>query len=838
MVRSHSPMANRAQDSLFTTLKACACLCVLGGILAALNAPRAPRAALHDALSAELGLTVVAGTLHSERASPLTVRDALFGRRVVFIARDAHGIGDVLRATVRVTPNGRLLGMSWMANLTRSPLGDDTELTAIDGRVAFITRAYGQVQNVTMLVWHEASHARQGVRRRITSMLETGSTEAPVRWDLRLDRPLDAVALRFEGDALIASSAGRRWRMDSATGALDPAEGATLARARVLDKPAVIWTVDTIRDLSFVGPEPITWLEKNVFDARDEWRRFAFKWFGVSPRRHTEEPVAPVAQVIDAHGRVIDTAAQRNDDPFWPPQRVVPALPDPDRGEGVWTPAAPSWVRTSNEPMAPPAFYRTFLRLDRERPYSRVVLLAMDMRQLDLAMQPGVEDPIPLVGPRGDGRIPRRQLPRVVAAFNGAFKTEHGEYGMVVNHRVLLPPRPRAATVAVLDDGRVAMGTWGERDTLPPTLYSLRQNLDPLVADGLENPTRRSLWGFVLGGIETMPTVRSGLCSDAHGHLMYVWGEETTARFLARAMNRAGCVYGMHLDMNPSHALFNFVRVDDPGGRNPQAHGLADGMSGSDDRFVNYSLKDFFYVMLRDPSPPALPTGQWTSRVAQPAPSWMPSVFRADLPEGVRLYSLPAARVSLAVRAGRIEHAQAATALTSFEATREAPVLGVLELGAATSARAVQVDGARAATFTAGGAWLGVCAGQTTIHLEGEAPAGDCDAVEGLALLRAGASVEVPAGAVGGRQLAVATTADGRMLVAEGAVGWAALTAALQGAGARDAIGLSIEGGEIGASFRGEGTTLHDGYPGPVIFMLERPAPDRVLRLEPLLNAP
>jgi hypothetical protein len=87
---------------------------------------------------------------------------------------------------------------------------------------------------------------------------------------------------------------------------------------------------------------------------------------------------------------------------------------------------------------------RTFVRLDDERPYTRVLLVAMDMRQLELGMQAGVEDPVPLVGPRGDGRIPRTPglLPRVVGAFNGAFKTEHGAYGMAVDGRVLLPPQP------------------------------------------------------------------------------------------------------------------------------------------------------------------------------------------------------------------------------------------------------------------------------------------------------------------------------------------------------------------------------------------------------------
>lgn len=828
-------MLEHEHSTVYVTSRALVCLTLLGMLLSALTSPRRPTASLNDALSAEAGVTVVPGSVHSERPTELGITDALVGRRVVFLGRSERGVGDVYRARVRITPGGRLLGISSLVNLTRSPLGDDGDLVATDGRVAFTTRAYGQVQNVTMLVWHEARAERVGLRRAITSLLETGALAPLVRWDLRLDRPIDTVSLEFQGDSLLVRAPSRRWSI-APDGSLTVGDGATMARTRELDKPVVIWAVDTVRGLSFVGPAPITWLEETVFDARDRWRRMAFRWFGVRPRNRPAT-VDPMELPVDSHGRVIENAAARSDDPFWPPPRVEPPLPDPDRGEGQWVPAAPRWVRTL-DPVAPPAFYKTFLRMDRERPYSRVVVVAMDMRQLDLAMQPGVEDPVPLVGPRGDGRIPRRQLPRVVAAFNGAFKTEHGEYGMVVNRRVLLPPRSRAATVAVMDDGRVALGTWGESSTLPDAMVSLRQNLDPLVADGQENPTRRSLWGFVLGGIETMPTVRSGLCEDAHGHVMYFWGEETTARFLARAMNRVGCVYGMHLDMNPSHALFNFVRVDDPGGRNPQARGLAEGMSSSDERFVNYSLKDFFYVMLRDPSPPALSGAlagtAWSSAMTQPAPAWSPRFFRAET-SAVRLTSLPIARVDLALRAGRIEHGAAPAALTTLSAP-SGEVLGVLELGApaAGTPRGVQVEGARASMFTPGRAWFGVVRGSPEIHTDGAAIPAECDAIEGVTLLRAGTYVDAQTSG-GAEAIAVGLTADRRLLVAEGSAGWAPLAGALRDAGARDAIGLSGPSGEVGVHWRSAETPLHEGYPGAVLFVMDRPEPARVVRLEPLL---
>ena len=49
---------------------------------------------------------------------------------------------------------------------------------------------------------------------------------------------------------------------------------------------------------------------------------------------------------------------------------------------------------------------------------------------------------------------------RVVATFNGAFKTTHGNYGMMVNKRVLLPPVAGGASVIVVSGGVVSPGAW------------------------------------------------------------------------------------------------------------------------------------------------------------------------------------------------------------------------------------------------------------------------------------------------------------------------------------------------------------------------------------------
>ncbi|MEZ4408675.1 MAG: hypothetical protein R3A52_19715 [Polyangiales bacterium] len=75
--------------------------------------------------------------------------------------------------------------------------------------MAFATRAFGQVQSVSVLDLHgtDPSSARRDHPR-------AGDRTAPRhRWDLRLDRAVRALDLRFEGRRCWASaSRAGRWR--------------------------------------------------------------------------------------------------------------------------------------------------------------------------------------------------------------------------------------------------------------------------------------------------------------------------------------------------------------------------------------------------------------------------------------------------------------------------------------------------------------------------------------------------------------------------------------------------------------------------------------------------
>ncbi|MBV9948340.1 MAG: hypothetical protein JOZ69_15925, partial [Myxococcales bacterium] len=605
--------------------------------------------------------------------------DLALGRWVLFLARAAGDeTRDVWRARVRVGPDGRALEVLGAYDLTNTPLGDDHELVVNGTHAAFATRAYGQEQSLTALdldgegSQNKLDKVGDRAMAAITNLQQTGSLAGLGRVDVTLESPASAVALALEGTELgivlrdpgsHGGEVSRGARLDLVRGELvPPTPGLRADPSLHLPKRFSHWLVDTLRAVPWIGPAPIARFEDVALAARDAYRRVTFR-----PRSLDED----IAVAADPAPEALDTSEASLEEAHWPPPRVPTIWKTPEKGEGQWTPPEETWLHRAPGVAegAPSPFQITFVRPDEERPYARVLLVAMDTRQLDLDVEAGVEDPEPLTGPHGPGRIPRDPAVyrRVVAAFNGAFKTEHGHYGMMVHKHVLLPPVPGAATVAMLDDGRVGLGTWGTERKVSGiagvddrSIVSFRQNLDPLIDRGQVNPTGRNLWGFTLPG-KGAQTERSGLCVTTSGHLVYAWGDDVSATALARAMKAAGCDYAMHLDMNPYHTGFLFAAIDDFATKKYRSQLLTPAMSIQPDRYLQYSPKDFFYVVLHDPTPPA-PSGDalvapgWHGDGgAQPPPHWFPGVWTAQLAGSagpIELLDVEPGRATWRIRAG------------------------------------------------------------------------------------------------------------------------------------------------------------------------------------------
>jgi hypothetical protein len=726
------------------------------GIFAALTAARRePVATDVDGLARALS-RAAGGSVEPQdiRWAPSegVLSDLFIGRSAVFLARQAPGAPrDVWRARVRLAPEGTVLSVAGAWNLTQTPLGDDHALVASGTTFAFATNAYGQEQGVTVLDLAGEGAQNLTVKTHdramacVTNAQQTGSCAGIARTDVSLDRPADRVGLALEGTTLrveLGDAHGlRALVIDGARGEIASGDGAHAEPGRHLAKRPIFWAVDTVRAVPWIGPAPIAWLEERAFAVRDRLRQIAYRASeGTEGQALADVSPLPPPTVLDATG-VSEGEAQ------WPPPRVPSIWKTPEKGEGEWVAPKLPWMRKApgEGDDAPPLFYRTFVRPDEARPYAQVLLVAMDMRRLELEMEAGTEDPKPLTGAHGAGRIPRDPAvyTRVVATFNGAFKTEHGNYGMMVHKRVLLPPQPEAATVAVLDDGRVAFGTWGNHSEVggllgvpDEAIVSFRQNLDPLVDGADVNPKKRGLWGYTLPGTGVQ-TERSGLCVTSAGHVIYAWGEDTSATALGKAMRAAGCTYGMHLDMNPHHTGFVFTTIRDLKTRDLRGELLAPQMEISTERYIDYAAKDFFYVMVRDPAPKLGDLAWSPDDGTQPAPRSIPGVFRAEAPGGVSLLAAAAERLRFRVRAGSAEPdpQTGGKPLRELDETDARRVLFAVPMGVATEKRPrglatggkqlVPPSGEGTATLVASAAGLSLLASGTSPPL-----AADVDFVE------------------------------------------------------------------------------------------------------------
>jgi hypothetical protein len=566
---------------------------------------------------------------------------------LAFLATDGKSPHrDLYLAKVKLSPGPGLIDVSSPINLTHSDAGDDYLFEIRRHLIIVSTRVLGQVRSLTIFDLRgvrfpedEDWDTLQRTLARLTDFQKTGRWKGIAKTTVRFDNPARnadfsvvdtpdqfALSLRWTDSSQTRHAA--RVNLNTMKTA-DPGIQ-VLAEVRLPKRP-VLWTVDTVRSLDWIGPGPIEWAEGRFFAMKDRIHQLKYSISGddesngsnvfAATPRHIELKLPEGTEVGDYNPLT------------WPPEELeAPVFSRKKTGEGEWIPADPDFVKTL--PNAPPSIYKTYIRTDRSRPYTHVNLYAMDTRQLSLHMVGGHEDPISTTGEVGTGQLPRDKetIEKIALVFNGAFKTIHGEYGMMADRTVLLPPKDEAATVATDNDGRVALGTWPAGQEIPDTMVSFRQNMDPLLENGVVNPKRRYLWGFTLGSdISQMNTIRSGLCIRDDGILIYAWGDDLTAITLGEAMRAAKCSYGIHLDMNPFHTSFVAFQMTWRGDDvlpKFEYRKLIKDIRFWPDRYVHGAPKDFFYMTLRDTTPP----GQnWTTQnITQPAPAFLPAIFKRE----------------------------------------------------------------------------------------------------------------------------------------------------------------------------------------------------------------
>lgn len=545
--------------------------------------------------------------------------------RAVVRARREQEPSDIYVVETRVAPSGTLLDIDAIYNLSDSSAADEQNLVVSDLRAAWAIGTDDTVASVQFADFRgEPAPSGPGwnrpriVQNAITNLQETGELAGVGRRAFKLEPPAYKVVLGFAKGTLLIDADSHKISIAEHGG---PLEGERYIKEVTPPKARpgnfVTWAVDRVRALPWFGDDRMMWLKAVAFGGRDQLEQIVS---GVTGDDGSETVKEELGDLFASGG-----VAQTNPETGWPPPPMDPLFDPPIAGEGKWGSLEKDPFVLKN-PGAPSPFVFSFIRTDRKRIYSQVFVTLWDPRQVELHAMSGTVEPISATGETGPGQVPRdpKVLRRFVAGFNGGFQAIHGEFGMMAERTLYLPPKPYGATVAELDDGSTAFGSWPESPDVPSNIVSFRQNMTALVENGDLNPWKRHWWGGLPPGwTEESRTVRSGLCMTKEGFVGYFYGGSVDPDVLGLAMQRARCNYGIHLDMNPGHTGLEFYRAG-PKGTLPipnrrldgewEARGALPGLSGWEfmsrrmmrlmalmnfPRYVNVEQRDFFYLTLR-----------------------------------------------------------------------------------------------------------------------------------------------------------------------------------------------------------------------------------------------
>jgi len=587
---------------------------------------------------AERGLQTEADDVHFITDSPTLARSPVRRPRAVALAQHGLEPPDVFVVETRVSPEGHLIELTDVFNVSDTSAAVERGLIVSGDRAAWLIgadNAIASVQYVDLRAeprpigrnWTGLSR----IQNALTNLQETGQVQGFGRRAFKLDPPAYKVVLGFSNNALLVDADSHRIRMQ--TDPALPLEPNPWLKEQTAPKGRpgnlVTWAVDRVRALPWFGDDRMQWLKAVAFDGVDHFNQIMGTVTGDDGSETVKEEL----------GDLFTTPATDATDPEtgWPPAPMEPMLSPPLKGEGKWSSTDKDPFILKNAGASSPFVY-SFIRSDRKRIYSQVFVTLWDPRQVELHAMSGTVEPKSATGETGPGMVPRTPavMRRMLAGFNGGFQAIHGEFGMMAEKVLYLPPKPFGATVAELSDGSTAFGTWPEEAPVPDNIISFRQNMTALLQDGVINPYKRHWWGGVPPGwTEEARTVRSALCMTKEGFIGYFYGSSVDPDVLALAMQRARCNYGVHLDMNPGHTGLEYYHAA-PAGTLPklsrplddvsEARGPVPGMAGWEfmgrrmirlmalmnfPRYINTEQRDFFYLTLRhilpgEPLTPAL----------------------------------------------------------------------------------------------------------------------------------------------------------------------------------------------------------------------------------------
>ncbi len=382
-----------------------------------------------------------------------------------------------------------------------------------------------------------------------------------------------------------------------------------------------------------VGVEAVSKLEDFAYSLQDRWNRH---WRGDErPQAYWEVPTSravrpalpePVEQGCAVPPFALDAVG---------PVHQSWSAP----GDGKWVPIA-----DAQHPDEGPRMLKTLLHPDKRRSWAAVMVVAIDLRQVDLHLVAGRHEP--KNGTREafayerPAVIPAERHGDLLAAFNGGFKAEHGHYGMHIDGVTILPPRRRACFITMHEGQRIGIQDWDAHSSRAEGAQWWRQTPACMVEEGKLHPglvsETNTYWGATVKGETIIRRSAIGLSGDRQV-LFAAIGDHCSARAIAVAMRHAGAADVAQLDVNWSYPKFVLYEPRAAGSGELLAKPLTDGFEFSEDEYLRASSpRDFFYLVRKSPEriearvcgpqgePPA-PGPPPQSDVAEPNPPPEPS---------------------------------------------------------------------------------------------------------------------------------------------------------------------------------------------------------------------
>ena len=336
------------------------------------------------------------------------------------------------------------------------------------------------------------------------------------------------------------------------------------------------------------GDRAVADLEDFVYGARDRLDRI--RHGGEQPAARwtiPEQPAAPAPREADSTST------------SWKVPDVGPVYDDFfAQGDGTWLPIVGAGPDT--------VMKKTLLHPDRTRPLAELFVVAIDLTATSLHYVPGTAEPENVASGadayRRQAEIPPQDRDLLLGAFNGGFKTRHGQHGVEIAGVTLVPLRPALCTLVGNADGSLSLGPLGELQS-PGGARFVRQTARCLVEDGVRHPALvqelTASWGAAVGGDTVIRRSALGISKD--GRTLFVGvGNRTTATALADGMRHAGAATAAQLDVNEAFPRFLTYKRNDKGAL--VAESIAPGFHFRPGHYIDApSSRDFFYLTKKTP---------------------------------------------------------------------------------------------------------------------------------------------------------------------------------------------------------------------------------------------